>query len=172
MKIGISELYTGVDGRDSQWMLDSAQLIEELGFNSLWMGERMTFFPQYESTHPYAAQGDILAMHWLFDALIALSAISVATKCIRLGTYVALLSLREPIVTARAVGTLDQVTNGRFNFGVGVSWMKEEHTAMGVPWETRGARVTEYLKAMKHIWTSEISEFHGKLRLEVILRAH
>jgi probable F420-dependent oxidoreductase len=162
MKIGISELYTGLDGRDGHWMLDSARLIEELGFNSLWMPERMMFFPQYESTHPYSAQGEVLALRWNFDALVALAAISVATRQIRLGTYVALPGLREPIVTARAVGTLDQVSNGRFDFGVGVSWMKEEHVAMRVPWETRGARVTEYLRAMKHIWTTELSEFHGR----------
>lgn len=162
MKIGISELYTGLDGRDGKWMLKSAQLIEQLGFNSLWMPERMMFFPHYESTHPYAAQGEVEALRWNFDAIVALSAISVVTSHIELGTYVALPGLREPVVTARAVGTLDQISNGRFNFGVGVSWMKEEHAAMGVPWQSRGARVTEYLKAMKHIWTTELSEFHGR----------
>lgn len=162
MKFGISELYTGDDGRDGPWMLRSAQLIEALGFNSLWMPERMMFFPSYDSTHPYAAQGEVLALRWNFDALVALAAIGTATKRLRLGTYVALPGLREPIATARAVGTLDQVINGRFDFGVGVSWMKDEHKAMGVPWETRGARVTEYLQAMKHIWTTELSEFHGR----------
>src|SRR5271156_3622317 len=93
MKVGISELYTGLDGRDGRWMLDSARLIEDLGFNSLWMPERMMFLPQYESTHPYAAQNEVLALRWNFDAFVALAAISVATRHIRLGTYVALPAL-------------------------------------------------------------------------------
>lgn len=59
MRVGISELFTGSDGRDGKWMLDAAQLIEELGFNSLWVPERMTFLPEYRSTHPYGAQREL-----------------------------------------------------------------------------------------------------------------
>jgi probable F420-dependent oxidoreductase len=162
MKIGISELYTGMDGRDRQWMIHSAQLIENLGFNSLWMSGRVLLFPEYDTQHPYAAQNEIESLRWVFDGLVALPAISMVTQRIRLGTYVELLSLREPLITARAVATADQMSGGRFDFGVGVGWLKEEHEAFGVPWETRGARVTEYLQAMKHIWTTELSEFHGR----------
>ena len=162
MKIGISELYTGIDGRDRQWVIHSAQLIENLGFNSLWMSGRVLLFPEYDVQHPYAAQKEIQSLKWVFDGLVALPALAMVTQRIRLGTYVDLLSLREPLNTARAVATADQMSGGRFDFGVGVGWLKQEHDAFGVSWKTRGARVTEYVRAMKHIWTTEVSEYHGR----------
>lgn len=165
MKIGISEWFSGQGERSGRWAIDSAQMIEELGFNSVWMPEHVVFFPEYSSDYPYESGGaaEVHRTLGVHDPLVLGAAIAAATRTVRIGTYVFVVPQRNPIVTARQVATLDQLSGGRFEFGVGVGWSSEEYEVLEVPFERRGARINEYLLAMRELWADkELSEFSGE----------
>ena len=98
----------------------------------------------------------------MFDPFLALTVAAVATTRLKLGTSVLLIGERNPLLTAREAASLDQISAGRFLLGVGVGWSREEYVAMGVPWERRGDRCDEYIQAMKELWTTPRSSFHGE----------
>jgi probable F420-dependent oxidoreductase len=165
MRIGISELFTGEVDRQGRFLVEASQLIEELGYHALWFPEHVVFFPSYDSQYPYGTSGqtEVERLRGVYDPFTALAAISQVTSEVRLGTYVCVLAQRNPIVTARDIATLDQVSGGRFDFGVGVGWSAEEYRALGVPFERRGARTDDYLAAMKRLWADdEVCEYHGE----------
>jgi probable F420-dependent oxidoreductase len=163
MRIGISELFTGADGRDGPWMVDAGRLLDDIGFDSVWVPERHAWPPAYRASHPYGAQPEMetLRRTGQFEALTSLAALAVATRHIRLGTYVTLPAFRHPLVLAREFATIDQVSQGRLNVGVGVSWLEEEYEAFGLRYADRGRQVTEHMAAVKAIWTQDPVEFHG-----------
>jgi len=173
MRIGISEVYYGEFGRELSFLRDSATLIEELGFDSLWFSEHVVFFQDYKSSYPYGEVGAAEVfrqrqeegnpgVRGLFDGSIAAVAAAAVTSRIRLGTYVTILPQRNPVVFAREVATVDHLTGGRFNFGVGVGWAREEYEACQTPFERRGDRMDDYLRAMKCLWTEETSTYAGE----------
>ncbi|WP_185996692.1 LLM class F420-dependent oxidoreductase [Nocardioides campestrisoli] len=165
MKIGISEWFSGQGPRGGTWSMDAARLIEELGYSSVWMPEHVVFFPEYRSEYPYESGGaaEVHRTLGVHDPLILGAAIAAATQRVRIGTYVFVVPQRNPIVTARQVASLDQLSGGRFEFGVGVGWSEEEYDALDVPFERRGARMNEYLAAMRELWADqEVSEFSGE----------
>jgi probable F420-dependent oxidoreductase len=164
MRIGISELFTGAHGRDGQWLNETAQLLEEIGFDSVWVPERHAWPPAYEATHPYGAQAEMetLRKTGQFEALTSLAAIGAVTKRVRVGTYVSLPAFRHPLVMARELATVDQISNGRLSFGIGVSWLKEEYDAFGLEYTKRGRQVDEHVLAIKALWTGDPTEFHGE----------
>ncbi|GAA1019505.1 LLM class F420-dependent oxidoreductase [Acrocarpospora pleiomorpha] len=165
MKIGISEWYPGAGSRAGRWSIESAQLIEELGFHSVWLPEHVVFMPRYTSRYPYEQAGavEVNATRGVHDPLVLAGAIAAATLRLRIGTYVMVVPQRNPVVTARQIATVDQLSGGRFNFGVGVGWSAEEYAVLDVPFERRGARMDEYLRAMKATWSDdELTEFHGE----------
>jgi probable F420-dependent oxidoreductase len=98
----------------------------------------------------------------ILDPYIALTYAAALTKKIRLGTGISLIPERSPVVTAKEIASLDKLSGGRFDLGVGIGWLAEEFTAVGVPWERRAERTREYLAAMKVLWTQEESEFKGE----------
>jgi probable F420-dependent oxidoreductase len=165
MKLGISELFTGSDARAGSWSTDAAQLIEEIGFTSVWLPEHVVFFPEYRSQYPYESGGaqEVNRMLGVIDPLVLAASIGAATKTLRIGTYVFVVPQRNPIITARQVASIDQLTGGRFEFGVGVGWAEEEYAALDVPFARRGARMNEYLAAMRALWApEELTEFSGE----------
>lgn len=165
MKLGISELFTGSDARAGSWSTDAAQLIEEIGFASVWLPEHVVFFPEYRSQYPYESGGaqEVNRMLGVIDPLVLAASIGAATKTLRIGTYVFVVPQRNPIITARQVASIDQLTGGRFEFGVGVGWAEEEYAALDVPFARRGARMNEYLAAMRALWSpEELTEFSGE----------
>ena len=95
------------------------------------------------------------------DPFVALTAAAVATEKLVLGTGIALVPQRDPILTAKEVVSLDLVSQGRFRFGVGVGWLREEIANHGVDPSVRGRVADERLRAMVEIWTQEKAEFHG-----------
>lgn len=164
-KIGISELFPGTGPRSGRWSMDAAQLIEELGFNSVWLPEHVVFFPEYNSQYPYESGGaqEVNRLLGVHDPLVVAGSIAAATKTLRIGTYVFVVPQRNPIVTARQVASVDQLSEGRFEFGVGVGWAEEEYDALDVPFERRGARMNDYLAATRELWSAdELSEYHGE----------
>lgn len=165
MRIGISEMFTGVDGRDGAWTRETAQLLEELGFNSLWVPEHVVFFPEYTSSYPYGTLGrvEVEATKGVFDPMAVICALATATRTIRLATYVCVIAQRNPILLAREVVVADHLSGGRFDLTVGVGWSAEEYEALGVPFERRGQRTDEYLTAMKLLWSDQdLVEFKGE----------
>ncbi len=135
--------------------------LEQRGFASLFLAEH-THIPVNTKT-PYPAGGPIPPKYYrTLDPFVALTAAAVATQNLVLGTGIALLPQRDPIVTAKEVASLDLVSGGRFRFGVGVGWLREEIANHGVDPRERGRVVEERLRAMIEIWTQEKAEFHGE----------
>jgi probable F420-dependent oxidoreductase len=135
--------------------------LEERGFESLFLAEH-THIPVDAQT-PYPMGGPIPRKYYrTLDPFVALTAAAVATKTLVLGTGIALIPQRDPILTAKEVASLDLVSQGRFRFGAGVGWLREEIANHGVDPAVRGRVVDERLRAMIEIWTHEKAEFHGQ----------
>ncbi|WP_340318187.1 LLM class F420-dependent oxidoreductase [Rhizorhabdus argentea] len=141
-------------------MIRLAKEAEEIGFHSLSIGEHILIPNAFDASVYPAGQFDFQAP-W-YDPLVWLATIAGATKTIRLGTGVAVVGYRQPIPQAQAIATLDFMSGGRFFFGAGVGWMREEFDALGVPFPERGQRTDEYLEVMKFLWSGNDSAFHGK----------
>ena len=137
---------------------------EARGFHSLWLGEHVVLFESYDSPYPYADDDrlPLPAESGLLEPFTTLSYLAGATKCIRLGTGICLVPQRNPVYTAKEVATLDYLSSGRVDFGVGVGWLKEEFDALGVPFARRGARTREYLEVMRRLWRDPVAAFSGE----------
>jgi len=98
----------------------------------------------------------------MLDVTATFGFLAAATTTLRLGTGVALVPQRNPIYTAKEICTLDWLTGGRIDFGIGVGWNKEEVEACGYRWEDRGARCDEFLEVMRRLWTEPVVDFAGK----------
>lgn len=142
--------------------VELGRALEERGFASLFLAEH-SHIPVNAKT-PYPMGGPIPRKYYrTFDPFVALTAAAVATENLLLGTGIALVPQRDPILTAKEVVSLDLVSQGRFRFGVGVGWLREEIANHGVDPKVRGRVVEERLRAMIEIWTQEEAEFHGDL---------
>lgn len=157
MKFGVATFFTG-EGIGPAAL---AEALEERGFDSLFVTEH-THIPASRRT-PYPIGGELPEKYYrLLDPFLALTAAATVTRTLLLGTGVALIAQRDPIITAKEVATLDQLSNGRFLFGVGIGWNREEMESHGTDPKTRGKLADERLEAMQAIWTREIAEYHGK----------
>jgi probable F420-dependent oxidoreductase len=96
------------------------------------------------------------------DPLIWLAYVAASTTTIRLGTGILILPQRNPVVLAKELATLDHLSGGRVELGIGVGWLEEEFVALGVPWARRGARTDEYVGAMRALWAGDAAEFDGE----------
>ena len=140
-----------------------ARKVEELGFESLWLPER-AFMPVNHTTKcPYTPDGVIpeLMTHYI-DPFLGLARASAATRTLKLGTGVCLVPGRNPLVLAKEIATLDHLLAGRFIFGIGVGWFKEEVEIKGGDFPRRWSQTREAVLAMKELWTKDEAEFHGK----------
>ncbi len=137
---------------------------EERGFDSIWMAEHVVLFDEYASQYPYAADGKIPVPteSGMLDPFPALSFLAACTKTIRLGTGICLLPQRNPVYTAKEAATVDWMSNGRLDLGIGVGWLEEEYQALGVPFERRGARCRAYIDVLKTLWCDDVSEYEGE----------
>lgn len=161
MKIGVATAFNKYSTPES--MLRTAKIAEEAGLHSLWVPEHVVFFERHESRYPYSEDGRLPGNpDGLVDPFSALTFIAAHTQRIRLGTGVCLVPQRNPIYTARQVADVDFLSGGRFDFGVGVGWQKEEFASLGVPWARRGARTADYVEAMKALWTQDTATHDGE----------
>lgn len=137
---------------------------EERGFTTLWVGEHVVLFEEYASSYPYAEDGRIPAPpgSGLLEPLNTLTFLAAHTTEVRLGTAMVLLPQRNPVYTAKEVATLDWLSNGRVDFGIGVGWLEEEFRAVNVPWPRRGRRTDEYLDVLATLWTDDTSQYEGE----------
>lgn len=135
--------------------------LEQRGFESLFLADH-SHIPVDAKT-PFPMGGPIPGKYYrVLDPFVAAAAVATATQNLTLGTGVALIPQRDPILTAKQVASLDLVTQGRFRFGVGVGWLREEVANHGVDPAVRGRVADERLQAMIQIWTEEKAEFHGR----------
>ncbi len=138
-----------------------ARMAEERGFESVWFTEH-THIPASRAT-PYPAGGDLPEEYWhTLDPFVALTAAACATTTIKVATGICLVVERDPIVLAKEVASLDRVSNGRFLFGVGAGWNREEMENHGTDPRTRMRLLTERVEAMKEIWTQDEASYHGE----------
>jgi len=136
--------------------------VEERGFESLMLPEH-THIPVSRDT-PYPGGGELPPEYsHTLDPFAALAAIAAVTERIKIGTGVCLIIERDPIVTAKEVASVDQISGGRFLFGVGAGWNREEMENHGTDYRTRFTRMRESVEAIKAIWTQDEAEYHGKI---------
>ena len=135
--------------------------LEERGFESVFLAEHTHIPVNHKS--PYPGGGEMPRKYYRpLDPFVALTAAAVSTQNLVVGTGIALVPERDPIVTAKEVASLDLVSQGRFRFGVGVGWLREEIANHGVDPAVRGRVTEERLRAMIEIWTNDEAEFHGE----------
>ena len=137
---------------------------EERGIGTIWVGEHVVTFEDYSSSYPYSDDGRIPLPTGtgLLEPFAALAFLAAQTSGVRLGTAMCLLPQRNPVYTAKEVATLDWLSNGRVDFGVGVGWLREEFEALEVPWPKRGARTDDYLDVLLSLWCEDPSSFSGE----------
>ena len=134
---------------------------EARGFESLWFPEH-THIPASRAT-PWPGGSELPKEYWhTYDPFAALSACAVMTKTIKLATGICLLIERDTIITAKAAATVDRLSGGRFLFGVGGGWNREEMAHHGTVFETRWKKLKEQVQAVRRIWSEEEAEFHGR----------
>ena len=163
MKIGVFATFMSPNATP-QMIRDFGQRAEDMGLDSIWMGEHVVLFDKQTFGYPGSKDGRIPVPEGggMLDVTATFGFLAAATTKVRFGTGVALVPQRNPIYTAKEVCTLDWLSDGRFDFGIGVGWNKEEVEGCGYKWEDRGARCDEFLKAMIALWTEPVASFHGK----------
>jgi len=141
--------------------MDLARALEERGFESVWAPEH-SHIPLSRKT-PFPGGGDLPKQYYdAMDPFVVLAAASQVTKSIKLGTGVLLVQQRDAIQTAKLVASIDQVSQGRFLFGVGGGWNQDEMENHGAVYGSRFKRMRESIEAMKEIWTKSEAEYHGE----------
>jgi probable F420-dependent oxidoreductase len=170
MEIGIRIPHTGRQASPEivrSWSVAA----DRLGFDSLWGVDHIVMPRRVESKYVLPrrpasiaddAVSELLAPN--FEIMTTLAFIAAVTERIKLGTAVTVLPIRNPVLNARQLATLDRYSGGRVLLGVGVGWLQEEATAMGLPWDRRGARAEEHIELLRAIWTApgKHIEFHGE----------
>ncbi len=162
MKIGI---FIGIAaGARPDSMVTVAQNAERLGFGTLWAGEHVVVFDNYQSKYPYTEDGEMPLVRDadFLDPVVALTYAAAVTKSIRLATGICLVPEHNPVVLAKQVASLDFLCGGRFALGIGIGWSEEEFRALGVPFERRAKRTTDYLEAMLKLWGEDQATYAGE----------
>ena len=138
-----------------------AKALEERGFESVWAPEH-SHIPSSRRS-PWPGGGDLPKQYYdVMDPFVTLTAAAMATTRLKVGTGVCLVNQRDPIQTAKLVASIDQVSAGRFLFGIGVGWNAEEMEDHGTTFSTRAKLVRERVEAMKAIWTLPEADYHGE----------
>lgn len=162
MKLGFS-LPTAGEWATPENQVRIAQRAEALGYDSLWVFQRLLYALEPRNAYPPAP-----GPRWprsferVLDPIVTLAYVAGATRRIRLGTSVLIMPFYTPVVLAKQLATLDVVSGGRLDVGLGIGWSMDEYAAVGVPYERRGKRADEFLRCLKTIWTEDVVEFHGE----------
>lgn len=135
---------------DKDKIIHFAITAEELGFDSIWVSDHVVIPDSHE------AFGDVF-----FDPITTLSYISAITKKIKLGTSVLILPYRNPVVLAKMISSLDQLSGGRIILGIGAGWLEREFEALGITFNKRGEITNESLDILRILWTQEHPRYNG-----------
>jgi len=157
MKFGASMFFTDY----SMTPAALARALEERGFDVLWAPEH-SHIPLSRKT-PFVMGGDLPKRYAdVMDPFVTLTAAAAVTSTLKIGTGVCLIAQRDPIQTAKLVASIDQVSGGRFVFGVGNGWNQDEMENHGTDFASRHKLARERVEAMKAIWTEDSAEYHGE----------
>ncbi len=157
LKFGVSMFFTDY----SMGPGELGKALESRGFESLWAPEH-SHIPLTRKS-PFPGGGDLPKKYYdCMDPFVTLTAAAMATTTLKVGTGICLIQQRDPIQTAKLVASIDQVTGGRFLFGVGNGWNQDEMENHGTEFKSRHKRARENIEAMKEIWTRTKAEYHGE----------
>jgi probable F420-dependent oxidoreductase len=157
MRIGGAMFFTDY----SMSPTELARALEERGFDSLWVPEH-SHIPLTRKS-PFPSGGDLPKKYYdVMDPFVVLGAAAAVTKTLLLGTGICLIAQRDPIQTAKQVASIDQVSGGRFLFGIGNGWNEDEMANHGTAFASRHKLARERIEAMKAIWTESKAEYHGE----------
>ena len=162
MKYGMSIIVRG-DAAGRETFDRTAEKAEAIGLDALWASDHLIMPALRVSRYPGRADGQ-LPDAWkqtYYQPFSVLNYLAARTRTVRLGTSVLILPMRNPIEVAAQIAELDQLSEGRVNFGVGVGWYREEFEALGYPFERRGARANEGLAILKTLWSETEAAFDG-----------
>ncbi len=155
MKFGLFGINVGACA-DPETATAVARAAEDAGFDSVWTGEHVVLPDPQVPPSPSAPDNPML------DPAVALSFIAARTERIRLGTGIIILPQRNPVILAKELASLDVLSGGRLIFGLGVGYLQPEFDALGVPFAERGPRATEYVEAIRALWTQPNPEYKGQ----------
>jgi probable F420-dependent oxidoreductase len=165
MKKGANPMNIGTSVPLPAYTIDAAFMgrkAEELGFESIWYAEHPVLPVHSKSPFP-ATGGEIPESYAHFtDPYIALARVSGVTSTIKLCTGITLVPERNPLLLAKEIATLDRFSGGRFIFGIGAGWLREETEMMGGDFDHRWTQTREAVAVMKELWTKDEAEFHGR----------
>jgi len=157
MRIGGAMFFTDY----SMSPTELARALEERGFDSLWVPEH-SHIPLSRKS-PFPSGGDVPKKYYdVMDPFVMLGAAAAVTKTLLLGTGICLIAQRDPIQTAKQVASIDQISGGRFLFGIGNGWNEDEMANHGTVFASRHKLARERVEAMKEIWTKSKAEYHGE----------
>jgi probable F420-dependent oxidoreductase len=159
MEIGAAIFFTEY----SMAPTDLAVVLEQRGFDSLWVAEHSHMPVNRRFTHPLGEAALTKEYFDVMDPFVTLSVAAAVTTRLKLGTAICLIIQRDTIQTAKSAASLDQVSKGRFLFGIGCGWNAEEMENHGTVYETRTVKMREQIEAMKEIWTKDTAEYHGEI---------
>lgn len=163
MKFGIVFANTGPFA-SAEGAARLARDAEAAGFESLWTVEHVVVPAGYASPYPYSDSGRMPGREDapIPDPLMWLTYVAAHSRSLRLATGILIASQRQPAVLAKEVATLDDLSGGRAELGVGIGWLREEFDALGVPFAERAARLDECVAAMRTLWRDEHATFEGE----------
>jgi probable F420-dependent oxidoreductase len=163
MRFGL-HLPSAQPGANAQDILSVARDAERLGFDSVWMFDHLFTPVDLDSKYPYSRDGSysMSAQDPFFDPIALYGVLAGATENVRIGTAVTIAAYRHPIVLGKMLATIENFAPGRIVLALGRGWMREEFEGLGVGFERRGARLEEYIKALRAIWSGEPSSFSGQ----------
>lgn len=143
--------------------VELAVALEDRAFVALWIPEHPHIPTKRETPVPAAYGGGDLSPFYLrlLDPFVALTAAATVTKSLRVGTGICLLALRDPVVTAKEIATLDHLSDGRFDFGVGYGWNEDEFSDHGQSFADRHGVVREKVELMRALWRDDVAEYSG-----------
>ncbi len=140
-----------------------AQTAERLGYHSVWVFQRLLYALEPRNEYPpMPGPRWPAAFERVVDPIVTLSYVAAVTRRVRLGTSVLLVPFYQPAVLAKMLATLDVLSGGRLEVGLGLGWAEDEYDAVGVPFQRRGARADEFIRCLKAVWTDEVVEFAGE----------
>jgi probable F420-dependent oxidoreductase len=162
MQFGLQIPHSGRDV-DCSSIIAAARGAERIGFDSVWIDDHLLTPTRITSPYPYAldATYPATADDPYYDALALIGILTAHTTRITVGTDVFVAPYRHPIVLAKALATIERFSPGRVVCGLGAGWMREEFDALGVAFERRGARLVEYVAALRAVWSGQPSAFAG-----------
>ncbi len=163
MKFGL-QLPSAQPGASSDAILSVAKRAEELGLDSVWMFDHLFTPSGLESKYPYSRDGSypLTPNDPFFDPLGLFGVLASATQRVQMGTAVLIAAYRHPIVLAKVITTIENFAPGRILLGLGAGWMREEFEAVGLTRDRRGARLTEYITALRQLWSGQPTSFDGE----------